>query len=112
MAPSPQPRNKARKAAYGLAVAALATLAVVALTTPAARSVALPAPVPAPAVDAQPLAPSTPWGHRIDRLIGRRAMSVAVGFEDTWLYRHDAGVRRIPASNEKLLLSLALLNQA
>lgn len=36
-------------------------------------------------------------------------MSVAVGVDDVWLYRHDASIRRAPASNEKLVLSMALL---
>ena len=38
-------------------------------------------------------------------------MSVAIGFGGRWLYRHDAWIQRTPASNEKLLLSMALLQR-
>jgi D-alanyl-D-alanine carboxypeptidase len=37
-------------------------------------------------------------------------MSVSIGFQNQFLYRRGAAVRRIPASNEKLLLSMALLD--
>jgi len=37
-------------------------------------------------------------------------MSVAIGDANGFLYRHGASIRRIPASNEKLLLSMALLD--
>ncbi len=51
------------------------------------------------------------WRSRIDGLIGGRAMSVAIGNDGTYWYRHLATVPRIPASNEKLLLSMALLDR-
>ena len=38
-------------------------------------------------------------------------MSVAVGVNGRFLYRHKDDVRRAPASNEKLLLSMALLDR-
>jgi D-alanyl-D-alanine carboxypeptidase/D-alanyl-D-alanine-endopeptidase (penicillin-binding protein 4) len=49
------------------------------------------------------------WQHRIDALVGDRRMSVTIGDNGAFWYRHLAGVRRRPASNEKLLLSMALL---
>jgi serine-type D-Ala-D-Ala carboxypeptidase/endopeptidase (penicillin-binding protein 4) len=47
------------------------------------------------------------WTARIDDLIGRRAVSVSVAEEDSYLYRRADGKLRIPASNEKLLLAMA-----
>lgn len=50
------------------------------------------------------------WKVRIDRTIGRRPVGVAVRVENRDLYRHGDRQRRVPASNEKLLLSMALLD--
>jgi D-alanyl-D-alanine carboxypeptidase/D-alanyl-D-alanine-endopeptidase (penicillin-binding protein 4) len=49
------------------------------------------------------------WQRRIDALVGGAQVSVAIGDEGVFWYRHLAAVPRIPASNEKLLLSMALL---
>ena len=51
------------------------------------------------------------WVRRIDELTARHRMSVTVGFEGHYWYRRQATARRIPASNEKLLLSMALLDR-
>lgn len=51
------------------------------------------------------------WRSRIDALVGGRGMSVAIGNDGRFWYRHLATVPRIPASNEKLLLSMALLDR-
>jgi len=56
-------------------------------------------------------AASPGWVQDIDDAIGGRDMSVAVAFQDAWLYRHAAWLPRAPASNEKLLLSMALLQR-
>ena len=48
------------------------------------------------------------WKRAIDDAIGRRQVSVAVGEDDAILYHHAASAPRIPASNEKLLLSMTL----
>ena len=53
----------------------------------------------------------TPWGRAIDRLIGSRQISVAVRVGPALTYAHLAAVRRAPASNEKLLLSMTALAQ-
>ena len=50
------------------------------------------------------------WIEAIEDAIGARTVSVAVGEEDTYLYRKDAGAQRVPASNTKLLLSMAMLD--
>jgi len=52
-----------------------------------------------------------PWMVRLDRLIGSRNMGVAVASEGGLLYEHRDGVEHVPASNEKLLLSMALLSR-
>jgi D-alanyl-D-alanine carboxypeptidase/D-alanyl-D-alanine-endopeptidase (penicillin-binding protein 4) len=51
------------------------------------------------------------WVQRIDSLVGDRPISVAIAAGGKSLYRNKAWVRRPPASNEKLLLSMALLKR-
>jgi D-alanyl-D-alanine carboxypeptidase/D-alanyl-D-alanine-endopeptidase (penicillin-binding protein 4) len=51
-----------------------------------------------------------PWMEAIGDAIGERSVSVAIGEEDAFLYRHDDAEPRIPASNTKLLLSMAMLD--
>jgi len=60
---------------------------------------------------AEPAAAASPrWLRRIDRIVAGHPMSVMVGNDGHTWYRHDASVPRAPASNEKLLLSMALLD--
>jgi D-alanyl-D-alanine carboxypeptidase/D-alanyl-D-alanine-endopeptidase (penicillin-binding protein 4) len=47
---------------------------------------------------------------RVDALVGGRSVSVAVAEDGVFLYRHLDAAPRTPASNEKLLLSMALLD--
>jgi D-alanyl-D-alanine carboxypeptidase/D-alanyl-D-alanine-endopeptidase (penicillin-binding protein 4) len=49
------------------------------------------------------------WQERIDALIGERRISVTIGDDGALWYGHLGWVTRPPASNEKLLLSMALL---
>ena len=51
------------------------------------------------------------WKRRIDRLVSGRSMSVVVRDQGRVLYNHHGAARRTPASNEKLLLSMALLDR-
>lgn len=51
------------------------------------------------------------WKRRIDRLVSGRSISVVVRDEGRTLYNHGGTARRTPASNEKLLLSMALLDR-
>lgn len=44
-----------------------------------------------------------------DRIIGRLPISVSVRVQDRLIYAHHGNLPRTPASNEKLLLSMALL---
>jgi D-alanyl-D-alanine carboxypeptidase/D-alanyl-D-alanine-endopeptidase (penicillin-binding protein 4) len=51
------------------------------------------------------------WIQRIQEVVGDRPVSVAVGNDGDYWYRSQAWVRRPPASNEKLLLSMALFDR-
>ncbi len=51
-----------------------------------------------------------PWMERIGDLVGGRAVSVSVLEQGEYLYRRADAVARTPASNEKLLLSMAMLD--
>jgi D-alanyl-D-alanine carboxypeptidase/D-alanyl-D-alanine-endopeptidase (penicillin-binding protein 4) len=51
------------------------------------------------------------WVQRVDGLVGDLPMSVAISLDGDPLYRHRDWVARPPASNEKLLLSMALLKR-
>jgi D-alanyl-D-alanine carboxypeptidase/D-alanyl-D-alanine-endopeptidase (penicillin-binding protein 4) len=61
---------------------------------------------PRPASAAPP-----PWIQDIDAAIAGHDVSVAIGLDRTWLVRRAAWVRRAPASNEKLVLSMALIQR-
>lgn len=50
------------------------------------------------------------WMQRIEDLVGGRSMSVSVGEAGEFLYGHAPAAPRTPASNEKLLLSMTLLD--
>jgi D-alanyl-D-alanine carboxypeptidase len=54
--------------------------------------------------------PGPPWVREIDRLIAGRPVGISVREDGQYLYRHGDVRRRAPASNEKLLLSMALLD--
>jgi D-alanyl-D-alanine carboxypeptidase len=51
------------------------------------------------------------WARRIDAIAAGHPMSVMVGNDGEVWYRRGAGVQRAPASNEKLLLTMALFDQ-
>src|SRR3712207_5111897 len=55
-----------------------------------------------------PAAARPAWKRKIDRAIGGRSMGVSVHHEGKPIYEHASKARRVPASNEKLLLSMAL----
>jgi D-alanyl-D-alanine carboxypeptidase len=50
------------------------------------------------------------WMQRIDQLVAGHATSVSVGLAGSFLYERADTAPRIPASNEKLLLSMALFD--
>lgn len=58
-----------------------------------------------------PAAARPRWKRQLDRLVRRRSMSVAVRHDGEQIYAHRARRRRAPASNQKLLLSMALLDE-
>jgi serine-type D-Ala-D-Ala carboxypeptidase/endopeptidase (penicillin-binding protein 4) len=51
------------------------------------------------------------WAAAIDKLVRGHAIGVSVREEGRVLYRHRDGRRRVPASNQKLLLSMAILDR-
>jgi D-alanyl-D-alanine carboxypeptidase len=51
-----------------------------------------------------------PWMRTIDSLTSAHAISVSVASGDRFLYEHGDRIPHAPASNEKLLLSMALLD--
>lgn len=62
---------------------------------------------------ATPVAAAPPqWKRDIATAIGGRDVAVAIGLDGGWLYRRGAWSPRAPASNQKLLLSMALLQRA
>ncbi len=79
---------------------ALLTAAVVGLGTPAAS--------PQSSTASDPPG----WQARIERVIGDRPVGIAVFNDGVFLYGHSHKQRRIPASNEKLLMSMALLAES
>jgi len=50
------------------------------------------------------------WKLQIDKLASGKAIGIAVREEGRFLYRHQTKKRRIPASNQKLLMSMALFD--
>lgn len=52
------------------------------------------------------------WKQRIDAIIGSSSVSVAVREEGRYIYRRAHRNKRVPASNQKLLLSMALFERA
>jgi D-alanyl-D-alanine carboxypeptidase/D-alanyl-D-alanine-endopeptidase (penicillin-binding protein 4) len=75
------------------------------------RSVAAPvSPSPPPDVARISVQPSdAPWTAAIDAAIAGRDVSVAVGVDDRIVHSHLGRVARVPASNQKLLTSMAAL---
>ena len=60
----------------------------------------------APAIAAPPR-----WVRDINGTVNGHDVSVAIAVRGDWLYRHGAWKQRTPASNQKLLLSMALLHR-
>ena len=50
------------------------------------------------------------WKLQIDKLAEGKAIGIAVREEGRFLYRHATKKRRVPASNQKLLMSMALFD--
>jgi D-alanyl-D-alanine carboxypeptidase/D-alanyl-D-alanine-endopeptidase (penicillin-binding protein 4) len=74
-------------------------------------AIAVPANVAWARPDATPVATQPAWMRDITTVIGNRPVSVAIGRDgDSW-FGHLGWVGRPPASNEKLLLSMALLQR-
>lgn len=51
------------------------------------------------------------WKLKIDRLAAGKKIGIAVREEGRFLYRHRSARKRVPASNQKLLMSMALFDR-
>ena len=51
------------------------------------------------------------WKRQIDRIAASKNIGIALHDEGRILYRHDDRHQRVPASNEKLLMTMALFEQ-
>jgi D-alanyl-D-alanine carboxypeptidase len=51
-----------------------------------------------------------PWKRRIDHLVAGRSIGISVWLRRARVYEHRPRQRRVPASNQKLLASMALLD--
>ena len=91
---------------------ASATLRPRFVTATAAPATARPSALVTAAIrpEQRPKAPAR-WIDDLDATVAGHAVSVAIGLDGQWLYRHGARRARPPASNEKLLLSMALLDR-
>jgi D-alanyl-D-alanine carboxypeptidase/D-alanyl-D-alanine-endopeptidase (penicillin-binding protein 4) len=90
--------------APSVAAAARASRLALAAITPAQRP-------PSRPLAAAGVAGRARWIDRIQNLVDDRPISVSIGNDGEQWFRHKAGTRRAPASNEKLLLSMALLHR-
>jgi len=81
------------------------------LTAAVLAPVAQGTPVASAQRDSVPVAATTDWRRQIDALVGDLPVSVEIGYAGKVLYHHLEWVPRTPASNEKLLVSMALLER-
>lgn len=51
------------------------------------------------------------WRQRIDKAVGRRSIGVSVRLHGALVYSHTDREKRVPASNQKLLMSMALVDE-
>ena len=63
---------------------------------------------PRPPIERDPVAAA--WTVAIDRIVGGQPVSVAVGIGRRLVYQHLGDRARLPASNQKLVLSMAALD--
>jgi len=60
---------------------------------------------------AAPASARPQWKRDLDRIVRGKSIGVRVGEGGRTLYSHSSKTRRVPASNQKLLLSMALLDR-
>lgn len=94
----------AREASQSRPATATPTRATASASTPAIG----PTPPPTPGISVDLV--RADWTQAIEQAVAGREVSVAVGAGDRILFLHAGAVRRIPASNQKLLTSMAALN--
>jgi D-alanyl-D-alanine carboxypeptidase len=66
---------------------------------------------PAASAEVHPSAPDAAWERRLDGIADRWNLGLAVGGGRGVAFAHDGAGPRIPASNQKLLLSMVLLDR-
>ena len=64
-----------------------------------------------PAPDPDPGPADARWERRVERIAGRNDLGFAVGIGGRTAFEHAGDTRRVPASNQKLLLSFALFDR-
>jgi serine-type D-Ala-D-Ala carboxypeptidase/endopeptidase (penicillin-binding protein 4) len=90
----------------------LALLAVAASGPPAGRATATAGPPPSGSVALPAAATSQPgWKTRIDGLAAGKTIGISLRDDGQFLYRRADTKRRTPASNQKLLLAMALMDR-
>ena len=86
----------------------VATTTTAASRTDSGTPSSAPIPVPTPTIALDPV--KADWTRAIEDAIGGRDVSVAVGADDRIRFVHAGATQRIPASNQKLLTSMAALD--
>jgi len=66
-------------------------------------------PTPTPAIAVDPV--QAPWTRALDQLVSGPHVSVAVGVGERIVYAYGGSIRRVPASGQKLLTSIAALDR-
>lgn len=61
--------------------------------------------------DARAASASPAWHAQLDRYVAGKDVGVSVRLDGTALYNHEAARQRVPASNQKLLLTMALFER-
>lgn len=51
------------------------------------------------------------WKVKVDNAVKGKSVGVAIGIDGRFLYRYDSKTRRAPASNQKLLMTMALFDE-
>ena len=89
----------------------LPLVVAVLVIAPGAATPTVQAAAPAKVIAASAPAQPPRWIQRIDAVVGDLPVSVVIGHQGSTWYAHRDWVARPPASNEKLLLSMALLDR-
>jgi len=101
-------RRRLLVAVLAWSAVACSPLASAVLPGPSGQPVRIQPADPRPPIERHPVA--APWTAAIDRIVGGQSVSVAVGIGRRLVYQHLGDRARLPASNQKLVLSMAALD--